>query len=199
MSKVHARLATRGVNIIWVGMGQNKPTRNRTAGFSLWLHLSGQAIWGCRIPDNHSHFSAAQDLWGAPKICEHGSCLRHHRSNRRLKDFPAMGNARHPSGKCTSGCGSKPIMGSHFGVGAPPILEPILAGIGMFTGGTIWILTHGQVSQGPPKLSYFKSIWRLASFSASCMALADLVSQGQTSPARHCLDSHVGHSYVPSG
>ena len=32
------------------------------------------------------------------------------------------------------GCGSKP-MGSHFGVGAPPILEPILVGIGMFTGG----------------------------------------------------------------
>ena len=30
----------------------------------------------------------------------------------------------------------------HFGVGAPPILEPIV-GIGMFTGGTIWILTHG--------------------------------------------------------
>ena len=33
----------------------------------------------------------------------------------------------------------------HFGVGAPLILEPILVGIGMFTGGTIWILTHGQV------------------------------------------------------
>ena len=43
-----------------------------------------------------------------------------------------------------SGCGSKP-MGSHFGVGAPPILEPILVGIEMFTGGT-GLLTHGQVS-----------------------------------------------------
>ena len=32
------------------------------------------------------------------------------------------------------GCGSKP-MESHFGVGAPPILGFILAGIGMFTGG----------------------------------------------------------------
>ena len=31
------------------------------------------------------------------------------------------------------GGGSKP-MGSHFGAGAPPILEPILVGIGMFTG-----------------------------------------------------------------
>ena len=30
-------------------------------------------------------------------------------------------------------------MGCHFGVGAPPILEPILVGIGMFTGNTIWI------------------------------------------------------------
>ena len=42
-------------------------------------------------------------------------------------------------------CGSKP-MGSHFGVGAPPILEPIFVGIGMCTGGASWILTHGRVS-----------------------------------------------------
>ena len=33
----------------------------------------------------------------------------------------------------------------HFGVGAPPILEPILVGVGMFTGGTIWLLTHGHI------------------------------------------------------
>ena len=39
---------------------------------------------------------------------------------------------------------SKP-MGSHFGVGAPPILEPILVGIGMFAGG-YEILTHGHMS-----------------------------------------------------
>ena len=32
--------------------------------------------------------------------------------------------------------------------GAPPILEPILVGIGMFTGGRIWILTHGQMLNG---------------------------------------------------
>ena len=31
------------------------------------------------------------------------------------------------------GCGSKPL-GAHFGVGAPPILEPVLVGVGMFTG-----------------------------------------------------------------
>ena len=31
------------------------------------------------------------------------------------------------------GCGSKP-MGSHFGVGAPPILEPILVGLGCSPG-----------------------------------------------------------------
>ena len=35
----------------------------------------------------------------------------------------------------TSGRGSTP-MGSHFGVGAPPILVGILVGSGMFTGGT---------------------------------------------------------------
>ena len=37
-------------------------------------------------------------------------------------------------------------MGSHFGVGVPPILELILVWIGMFTGGTIWFLTHGHLS-----------------------------------------------------
>ena len=40
-------------------------------------------------------------------------------------------------------CGSKPMV--PFGVGAPPILEPILVGTGMFTGGRIWILTHGHI------------------------------------------------------
>ena len=49
--------------------------------------------------------------------------------------------------RATNGCGSK-LMGSNFGVDAPPILEPILVGIGMFTGGTIWIWTHGQPSNG---------------------------------------------------
>ena len=29
---------------IELGLGQNITTRNRTAGFSLWLHLPGQAI-----------------------------------------------------------------------------------------------------------------------------------------------------------
>ena len=40
----------------------------------------------------------------------------------------------------------------HFGwyVNSPPILEPILVvRIGMFTGGTIWILTHGRVRRRP--------------------------------------------------
>ena len=42
----------------------------------------------------------------------------------------------------------KTVLGSHFGVfGAPPVLEPILVGIGMFTGGTIWILTHGYMTK----------------------------------------------------
>ena len=35
----------------------------------------------------------------------------------------------------------------HFGVGAAPILVEILVGIGMFTGGTIWILSHGHIDQ----------------------------------------------------
>ena len=34
----------------------------------------------------------------------------------------------------------------HFVTGAPPILEPISVGIGMFTEGTFWLLTHGQVT-----------------------------------------------------
>ena len=37
--------------------------------------------------------------------------------------------------QANGGCGSRPL-GSHFGVAAPPILEPILVRIGMFTGGT---------------------------------------------------------------
>ena len=32
-----------------------------------------------------------------------------------------------------------------FGAGAPPILELILVGIGMFTGGTIWLLSHSHL------------------------------------------------------
>ena len=34
-----------------------------------------------------------------------------------------------------------------FGVGTPPLLV-VLVRIGMFTGGTIWILTHGHVFAG---------------------------------------------------
>ena len=32
-----------------------------------------------------------------------------------------------------------------LGFGAAPILEPILVGVGMFTGGTIWVWTHGHI------------------------------------------------------
>ena len=42
----------------------------------------------------------------------------------------------------------KTVLGvSHVGVGecTKPILEPILVEIGMFTGGTIWILTYGHM------------------------------------------------------
>ena len=43
------------------------------------------------------------------------------------------------------GCGSKP-MGSHFWIGAPPFFRTYFSGwIGKFTGGTIWVLTHGHV------------------------------------------------------
>ena len=42
------------------------------------------------------------------------------------------------------GCGSKP-MGSHFGVGAPPILL-YFSGLGPVWGYGLWILTHAQIS-----------------------------------------------------
>ena len=45
-------------------------------------------------------------------------------------------------------------LGSHFGVGAPPILEPILVGIGMITGGTGF----------RPMAMYFQSCFLLESF-----------------------------------
>ena len=34
------------------------------------------------------------------------------------------------------------------GVGAPPILVYFSGWIGMFTGGTIWVLTHGPILEG---------------------------------------------------
>ena len=40
-------------------------------------------------------------------------------------------------------------MGSHFGVGAPPILEPILVGIGMFTE-VYGLLTNGLIDPERP-------------------------------------------------
>ena len=47
-------------------------------------------------------------------------------------------------------CGSKPVV--PFGVGefTTHFLVFILVGIGMFTGGTIWLLTHGQMSHFRP-------------------------------------------------
>ena len=42
------------------------------------------------------------------------------------------------------------------------MLEPILAGIGMFTRGTIWILTHGQLDfsfLGPSKMAQLVSVF----------------------------------------
>ena len=39
-----------------------------------------------------------------------------------------------------------------------PILEPILVGIGMFTGGTIWIWTHGQIALSSPLQSGFDGV-----------------------------------------
>ena len=60
-------------------------------------------------------------------------------------------NTSNPRSKAPSGGKPKPSCTNvavgqhqwyHFGVGAPPILEPILVGIGMFTGGTIWVLTQ---------------------------------------------------------
>ena len=49
---------------------------------------------------------------------------------------------------------------------SPPILEPILVGIGMFTAGTIWILTHCQMGMGQsfnhqgPQVLVLGSIYR---------------------------------------
>ena len=45
-----------------------------------------------------------------------------------------------------NGCGSKP-MGSHFWGGCTTHFS--LVGVGMFTEGTIWLLTHGQLGKMP--------------------------------------------------
>ena len=64
-------------------------------------------------------------------------------SKATVSGFSGLEKVTKPPVLHRCGCGSKP-MGFHF-VGAPPILEPILVGIGMFSGGAIWILTHGHV------------------------------------------------------
>ena len=53
--------------------------------------------------------------------------------------------------------GSKPMV--PFWDGAPPILEPILVGIGIFTGGTIWVVTHGHFAGGA---AFFAASLRLS-------------------------------------
>ena len=52
--------------------------------------------------------------------------------------------------------------GYHFGVGATPILEPILVvGLGPVHWGTIWILTHGHIQ--PRNAVPSRPTWSLAS------------------------------------
>ena len=45
----------------------------------------------------------------------------------------------------------------HFGIGARPSAV-YLVGIGMFTGGTIWLLTHGHISQWKADVRYGYSV-----------------------------------------
>ena len=78
---------------------------------------------------------------------DNGVC---HQRGRPAKHRTERAECRTLPRRKTNGCGSKPI-GSHFEVGAPPILEPILVGIGMFTKNKIWLLTHGQIRQVPEK------------------------------------------------
>ena len=54
--------------------------------------------------------------------------------NQRLK--PAVGPSSLILRHTQKAVVVKTVLGSHFGVGAPPILVGILVGIGMFTGGT---------------------------------------------------------------
>ena len=58
--------------------------------------------------------------------------------------FP--GATRHPKFR-RHGCGCQNRFGIPFwGIGAPPVFEPILVGTGTSTGGTgFWLLTHGQI------------------------------------------------------
>ena len=69
----------------------------------------------------------ATAAWPFPQAMVYGR-----RRLPREKRCIALPSNREPH---PNGCGSKPMI-SHFGVGAPPILETIFVGIGMFTGGT---------------------------------------------------------------
>ena len=126
-----------------------------------WLHLLCLSIHVCR---------ALADLWlkvlQADTAAPHG--LRCKRASQRVRHAPrdsrcgslrqrgpGMAIAR-PWGL---GCGCQNQGIPFWLVGAPPILESILLGIGMFTRGTIWLLTHGQVSTLPNRSGLLGFPW----------------------------------------
>ena len=100
----------------------------RTAGFGPCCHLP-VPFWCYPIFDPQPHSADAN----IPPCEEHPLTALLSLELRGDTLILLVGVRRVPAKK--SGCGSKP-MGSHFGVGELFILEPILVGIGMFTGGT---------------------------------------------------------------
>ena len=76
-------------------------------------------------------------------------CLWHHPGRTRALIANASRLGSKGPGQCSGHIGPQELHG-HFGIGAPPILDPILVvGLNqMFTGGTIWVLTHGM-AQAP--------------------------------------------------
>ena len=111
-------------------------------------------FWARCTAHFRTYFSGDWDVhWGSIGILTHGRRLEPRNWFPFWGNQPSLGLSSHFGVvKHVEPCPRKPVGQNQwylFGLGAPPILEPILVGIGMFTGGTIGILTHGQADLNP--------------------------------------------------
>ena len=136
----------------------SKLSQHRTAGFSLCFHLPGFYFWGYPIfdPCPTSMSSLCFSLVGreVPSGFEETRKLSPSGSKRASRRRPMRGS-------CTGGLPESEERGCLGGCLEEPFWDPILVGrrihhhfrtgifsgwIGMFTGGTVWVLTYGHMS-----------------------------------------------------
>ena len=97
----------------------------------LGIRVAHRSVW--HRPVRWTHPPCRRRCYGRPRAPRRGQAESVGLGDGNLGPLVTDWDGKSPA--TPFGCGSKP-MGYHFGVGAPPIFEPILVGIGMFTGGT---------------------------------------------------------------